>query len=183
MSEIIVYIIIVILCIVLNALKKKNLPQNPNFEGQNDRNRGGVGNNSLPGAGNGSMSRYDYEQEMQNTNSPITVEDIENITWSDLIGMLQGEKIKRSRAQRRAPESPVAETRRQSHQPDTVPPMPETPSAAFLDSAREGASSLARNSSSQINDDAYAPHHDAAPVSAAEWRKAIIASEILNRKY
>ena len=46
-----------------------------------------------------------------------------------------------------------------------------------------GASSLARNSSSQINDDAYAPHHDAAPVSAAEWRKAIIASEILNRKY
>lgn len=176
MSEIIVYIIIVILCIVLNALRKKNLPQNPNFQGQNDRNRGEAGLGSLPG--------YDYQPEMQNSNSPITVEDIENITWSDLIGMLQGEQNRRSRTpRRRAPESPAAESRRQSHQPDTVPPMPETPSAAFLDSAREGASSIARNSSTQIIDDAYAPHHDAMPVTAADWRKAIIASEILNRKY
>lgn len=181
MSEIIVYIIIVILCIVLNALRKKNLPQNPNFQGQNDRNRGETGNGSLPGY---DYQQPDYQPEMQNSNSPITVEDIENITWSDLIGMLQGEQNRRSRTpRRRAPESPAAETRRQSHQPDTVPPVPETPSAAFLDSAREGASSLARNSSTQIIDDAYAPHHDAMPVTAADWRKAIIASEILNRKY
>ncbi|MGN0207808.1 MAG: hypothetical protein ACI4BC_11240 [Muribaculaceae bacterium] len=176
MSEIIVYIIIVVLCIVLNALRKKNLPQNPNFDGQNGNNRGEAGTGSLPG--------YDYPPERQNSDSsPITVEDIENITWSDLIGMLQGEKNRRSRTQRRAPETPAAATRRQSHQPVTVPPMPETPSAVFLDSAREGASSLARNSSTQIIDDAYAPHHDATPVSAADWRKAIIASEILNRKY